>query len=354
MKIFRNAAAAALITFAGGGLRAASITATVFATGTTIGATAPDSVAFGDGSVWIAYQNGANSAGGVGSSTVARYTPSGSLLGTFSIAGNVDGLRVDPNGLVWALQNNDGNSSLTIINPRTNAITPFAYGSSYTNVPNRGFDDVVFRNGQVFLSETNPTGPGDPVILQLTSGLSSPLQVAPVVNSGMTGTNLATGQANASTTIADSDSLVLTPSGDLALTGEADQQIVFVHNPGAANQSISFISLLGTNNQPIIGLPDDTIFPTAPQGFIYLADTGANTVYRLLVSGLSSGAVLVDVGRELGSLDTATGVVTPLFTGVSPHGAQFVTFADALPEPNTVYGMLGGLLLGGIVYRRRR
>ena len=355
MSIFRNAAAAAFITFGGGGLQAASITPVVFATGTAIGATSPDSVAFGDGSVWISYQNGADSAGASGASTVARYTPSGGLLSTFSIAGNVDGLKVDPaTGLVWALQNNDGNSLLTTINPVTNATTSYTYGSSYTNVANRGFDDVVFRNGQVFLSETNPTGPGDPVILQLTTGLLSPLQVAPVLNSGMTGTNLATGQTNSATTITDSDSLVLTPSGDLALTGEADQQIVFVHNPGASNQSISFISLLGTNNQPINGLPDDTIYPTATQGFIYLADTGANTVYRLLVSGLSTGSVLVDVGAELGSLDTTTGVVTPLFTGVSPHGAQFVTFADAVPEPNTVYGIFGGLLFGGIIYRRRR
>jgi hypothetical protein len=356
MRILRDAAAAAVLTFAGSGAQAASITPIVFATGSAIGATSPDSVAFGDGSVWISYQNGADSAGGGGSSTVARYTPTGALLNTFSITGNVDGLRVDPaTGLVWALQNNDGNSALTTINPLTNALTPYTYGSSYTNVANRGFDDVVFRNGQVFLSETNPTGTGDPVIVQLTTGLVSPLQVSPVLNSGMVGTNLATGQTNAPTTITDSDSLILTPSGDLALTGEADKQIVFVHNPGAGNQSISFISLLGTNNQPITGSPDDTIYPTATQGLIYLADTGANTVYELVASGLSPGSVLVDVGNELGSLDTATGVVTPLFTGVSPHGAVFVTFAETVPEPNTAYGIiLGGLSFGGIIYRRRR
>jgi hypothetical protein len=57
------------------------------------------------------------------------------------------------------------------------------YGSSYTNVANRGFDDVVFSKGNVYLSETNPVNGADPVVLKLTSGLKSPLQVSPILNS---------------------------------------------------------------------------------------------------------------------------------------------------------------------------
>jgi hypothetical protein len=73
-----------------------------------------------------------------------------------------------------------------------------------------------------------------------------------------TGLNLAAG-TQASTTITDPDSLILGPSGDLVLTGEADQQIVFVHSPGALNQTESFAALLGWNGQTISGLPDDTL-----------------------------------------------------------------------------------------------
>jgi hypothetical protein len=146
---------------------AASITPTVFATGTPISSTSPDSVDFGDGSLWIAYQNGADSAGASGSSTVVRYSLSGAVINTWTIAGNVDGLRIDPSGLVWALQNNDGNSALTVINPVTNATTPYTYGSTYTNVANRGFDDVEFLNGMTYLSETNPTAGTDPIIDEL-------------------------------------------------------------------------------------------------------------------------------------------------------------------------------------------
>ena len=328
-------------------LRAASISPAVFATGTPISSTSPDSVYFGDGSLWVSYQNGADSAGASGSSTVVRYSPAGAVINTWTIAGNVDGLRIDPGGLVWALQNNDGNSALTVINPATNATTAYTYGSTYTNVSNRGFDDVEFLNGVAYLSETNPTSGTDPVIVELTTPLASPLQVAGILNSTFTGTNRATG-TQASTTITDSDSLILDPSGDLVLTGEADQEIVFVHNPGAANQTESFVGLLGTNGQTISGLPDDTVFATAASGTFYLADTGANTVYALTASGLAKGSVYIDVGNEFGELDTTTGIVTPLFTGVSPHGVVFV----ASPEPSSLFLAGAALLLGaGFVLR---
>ncbi|HLN00612.1 MAG TPA: hypothetical protein VK335_15095 [Bryobacteraceae bacterium] len=332
-------------------LRASSITPAVFATGAPISSTSPDSVVFGDGSLWVAYQNGADSAGASGSSTVVRYSPAGSVLHTWTIAGNVDGLRIAPNGQVWALQNNDGNSALTVINPATNATTAFTYGSTYTangNSLSRGFDDVEFLNGHVFLSETNPAAGTDPVILELTTPLTSPLQVAGILDSTFVGTNLATGK-QASTTITDSDSLILDPNGDLVLTGEADQEIVFVHNPGAVNQSESFVALLGTSGQTISGFPDDTVFPTTANGTFYLTDTGANTVYALSAKGLVPGSVFVDVGNEFGELNTSTGIVTPLFTGVSPHGVIFVP----TPEPAS-FCLVGGALLVGVAFTRKK
>jgi hypothetical protein len=271
-----------------------------------------------------------------------RYNTSGSILHTWTIAGNVDGLRIDPSGNVWALQNNDANSALTVINPQTNATTPYTYGTTYTangNSLTRGFDDAAFLGGMVYLSETNPGSGTDPVIVKLTTPLASPLQIAGVLDSTFTGTNLATGMLSA-TTITDSDSLVLDAAGDLVLTGEADQEIVFVHNPGGPNQTESFVNLLGTNGQPILGFPDDTVFPTVRSGVFYVADTGANKVYALSATGLVPGSVFIDVGNEFGELNTSTGVVTPLFTGVSPHGVTFV----ATPEPTSFLPMAGAIL----------
>jgi len=76
-------------------VRATSITAGVFANGASVSSTSPDSVVFGDGSLWVAYQNGADSTGASGSSTVVRYNLSSSVVNTWTIAGNVDGLRID-------------------------------------------------------------------------------------------------------------------------------------------------------------------------------------------------------------------------------------------------------------------
>jgi hypothetical protein len=267
-----------------------------------------------------------------------RYSTGGAVLHEWTIAGNVDGLKVDPaSGLVWALQNNDANSALTIIDPTTNATTSYSYGPSYNNPANRGFDDVVFANGVTYLSETNPTSPTDPVVLILITPPATPLLVAGIVNAG---------------TITDPDSLKRAPNGDLVLTGEADQTIVFIHNAGALNQSETLLPLQGVGT----GFPDDVIFPTATQGVIFYADTGANIVYRVIATGLTSSSTFIDVGHVFGSLDTSTGVVTPIFTGVSPHGADFVTFqAAGLPEPASALSVLGGLLvLAAGVKRIRR
>jgi hypothetical protein len=93
-------------------------------------------------------------------------------------------------------------------------------------------------------------------------------------------------------------------------------------------------------------LPDDTIFPNASGGFFFIADTGANTVYKITATDLAPGSVYIDVGDEFGILKLSTGVVTPIFTGVSPHGADFISFAD-VPEPGTSQLTFAGILLLG-------
>lgn len=299
---------------------------TTFATGTPLSATGPDSIFVTKHSVWVAYTNGADSTGLSGSSTVVQYSLKGEVRYTYSIAGYVDGLSLDPGtGLVWAMQNQDGNSTLTLINPRTHAVSaPISYAVPSST---RGYDDVVFRGNQIFLSYTNPVNPTDPTIQLLQNG-SNPLAVTPILTMGATGTNLATGQTNQPTTDTDPDSLRLTPTGDLMLTSEADGQLIFVAQPGTPKQSVSFLELIDPSTDLAItsGI-DDALFATAGKGVFYLSDTGNNRVLKIEVDHVPLGTLFVSVSglNELAIVGIHTGLAQPFVANLNaPHGLRFV------------------------------
>jgi hypothetical protein len=299
-----------------------------FATGTTVNATAPDSIALGRNSIWVSYANGADSTGLGGSSTIVQYSFDGKVRRTYSIPGSVDGLKLDPKtGLVWALQNQDGNSTLTLIDPKEHALSapiPYAMKSS-----TEGYDDVVFRFDKVFLSYTNPAVPTDPTIQLLKIG-SDPLAVTPILLMGATGTNLATGAENQPTADNDPDSLKLTPNGDLMLSSGADGQLIFVSDPGSAHQSVSFLQLLDPSGAPVSGL-DDAVFVTDERGTFYLTDTNNNRVLKIEVEDLVKDSLFASVGslNELASVNIKTGTVTAFLPGLNgPHGILFLPNAD--------------------------
>jgi sugar lactone lactonase YvrE len=301
---------------------------TTFATGTAVNATGPDSVALSRSSVWVSYTNGADSTGLGGSSTIVQYKLNGEIRHTYSIAGSVDGLKVDPRtGRVWALQNQDGNSTLSLINAKAHTVSgpiPYAVTSA-----TQGYDDVAFRGNQVFLSYTNPVAPTDPTIQLLQNG-SNPLVVVPILLRGATGTNLATGQPNQATTDTDSDSLKLTPTGDLMLSSGADGQLILVEKPGKPDQSVSFVTLLDPTGLAVSGL-DDAVFATAREGTFYLADTGNNRILKIEVDHIPVGSLFASVGslKELAVVDIHTGLTTPLVSNLNgPHGLEFVPNTD--------------------------
>jgi hypothetical protein len=302
---------------------------TTFASGTAINATGPDSITLSRHSVWVSYTNGADSTGLSGSSTVVQYSLKGKVRSTYSIAGSVDGLKVDPRtGLVWALQNQDGNSTLSLIDPEKHTITgPIPYAAKSST---QGYDDVVFRGDHVFLSYTNPVNPTDPTIQLLDEG-SSPLVVAPILTMSATGTNLATGQMNQPTTQNDPDSLKLTPTGDLMLSSGADGQLIFVEKPGKPDQSVSFLQLLDPSTGLAVSGLDDAVFATARTGTFYLADTSNNRILKIEVDHVPVGALFASVGslNQLAEVDIHTGLTQPLVNNLKgPHGLEFVPLDD--------------------------
>jgi hypothetical protein len=332
----------------------AIVSSTIFASGTGVSATGPDSITAGNGSVWVSYTNGTDSTGGPGpGSTVVQYNTNGIVQHQYSIAGSVDGLKINPNtGMVWAMQNQDGNSTLSIINPVTNTVGP-AVPYNVTSAT-RGYDDVVFSGSSTYMSYTNPTAGTDPIIQQLING-SNPLTFSSnILTMGATGTNIGTGATGVPIIANDPDSMKLTPTGSLMLTSGDDGVLIFVTVPGGP---VSFLQLLNPSLAAVSGL-DDAIFPNSISGTFYVADTGNNRVLAIHATGMTAGSLFADVGslNEFGIVNAATGVVSPFVTSVggvnlsAPHGIDFV--ADA-PEPAT--GALVGLaLIGAILFARFR
>jgi hypothetical protein len=298
-------------------------------------ASAPDSIAIAGDDIWVAYTNGADSTGLSGSSTIVEYDRSGHIDQTYQISGYVDGLKEDPiTHEIWALQNQDGNSTLTLINPEEHSVSqPLSYAIPSST---RGYDDVAFLDGQVFESYTNPVNNGDPVLVQIINGNdpdTGPLNTKALLAFGATGLNLETGKME-TVPLNDPDSLKVAPNGDLLLTSGADDTIVDVHNPGQANQTVSFTVVQG-----VTGGLDDVIKPSATSGTFYIADTADNRVLAVHVSGLNPNDYYASVGNAFGQVDPKTGQFTALvdaanapgFQFGSAHGAAFVP--DHSPDP---------------------
>jgi hypothetical protein len=317
---------ATLAASASGGPHIKSVS--VFATGAAVGGTGPDSITSGNGSIWVEYANTGVSTGG-GASEIVQYV-NGAVGHEYSIAGLVDGLKVDPaTGMVWALQNNDGNATLSLIDPTTNLVSnPLVYGPPYVygSTSSRGYDDVAFLDGKVYLSYTNPTKPGDPVLQMLNNGTNP--------SGTLTTTNILRARQTGIAT-PDIDSLKTTPTGQLVLTSEGDgpgtgnpvAEFTLISNPGTKNQTQTTIPVTNALGQAGEAM-DDVVFPSTHSGTLYITDTGSDTVYSLKLTGLDLNTPIVSLGgfHEVALVNPHTGVVEePLFRGLSsPHGLDFI------------------------------
>lgn len=295
---------------------------TMFASGTAVSATKPDSITISRDSVWVAYTNSADSTGKSGSSVVAQYDFTGKLTNQYTFAGYVDGLKYDDErDLIWVMINQDGNSVLMLVDHSGKATT---YSYSVLS-GSRGYDDVVFLSGAIYMSYTNPTGPTD-VTVQYLTGVN-PLTFQPVLTMGATGTNLTTQQTGQATAQNDPDSLKATPFGGLMLTSGDDGQVIFINDLEMTTRSVSFLNILDpTSGKNVSGL-DDVVFAISPQGSFYVADTGNNQVLKVDVSGLTPMSLFASIGsiNAVASVDLKTGTATPFISSLkAPHGLAFV------------------------------
>jgi len=300
---------------------------TVFANAPT-GLSAPDSIAVVGDRVFVGYGDGhaPDSSDGL-NSQVVEFRMDGSVAHIYTVPGHSDGLKVDPaTHLLWALQNEDANANLVIIDPDRRQQKLFTFGPT---LHGGGYDDIVFSGCSVYISASNPaknpnTGPAivsarlegnivavEPVLLGNASAIDIPTDVTNPLN------------------LQDPDSMTLDPQGNIVLDSQGDDELIIVSNPGTPHQRVLHLPLtLQPPQGPISAVEtDDTAFVTSTEGFILFADKGLNTVFALRKKAFAPGAAYTaaDGGPFVGTIDLTTGFVTPIVTGLkNPGGLVFV------------------------------
>jgi hypothetical protein len=282
---------------------------------------APDSIAVVDGYVFVGYGDGAAPDGSDGkSSTVVQYKRNGDIVWTYTVPGHNDGLRVNPNTRqVWAMQNEDANPNLVIIDPKAFTQTQYSFGPTPHG---GGYDDIAFRGNDVFLSCSNPANNPNTAPAIVKAQISgNTVTVSPVLNASATATDIPT-NTPLTLNLQDPDSMIFNPLGDLVLDSQADAELIIVHHPGFTDQSVYHLGLIENGSPAQI---DDTVYATSSHGVILVSDRDGETVYAISRNIFSAGAAYSATPAAVAELNQDTGVLTDIVTGLlSPHGMAFI------------------------------
>jgi hypothetical protein len=112
------------------------------------------------------------------------------------------------------------------------------------------------------------------------------------------------------------------------LDSQADKELIVVSDVGEPDQRVLRLPLSQQTGSGLAAVEaDDTAFVTSSKGFILFADKGLNTVFALKGNAFAPGAAYTAAngGPFVGTLDTTSGVITPVATGVvNPSGLIFV------------------------------
>lgn len=294
----------------------------------------PDSVTFNSTDIFVGYGNGGNPDGSGGAmSTIVEYDTSGNVVTTFTVTGHNDGLRINPkDGTLWALQNEDANANLAIIDLRHGGKqTVFEFPSPAPH--GGGYDDLVFTKGGTFVSASNPTNnpnTGPAIVSIKPSGKT--IKVDEVFSGSGSATNVLTGNSE-TLNLQDPDSMILDPFGELILDSQGDGLEVIVHNAGQKCQSAFVVPLIYPDSPTTTAgiMADDTAFATTNEGFIVFADKTLQTVFKITAPYFFVGAAYTAFQNDAGTLgfvghtDFTTGLSTPIITGLgNPGGMAFI------------------------------
>ena len=310
------------------------------------GATMPDDISVSaDGAdLWVGYGNGVDTFGHGGPSNLVEYDiASGAVLQNLTIPGHLDGLKINPQtGIVWATQNEDGNPTLTIVNPKNGKFetSPIIKSSLITG----GLDDLVFSGlNSAFVTASSQVDATTPVIVEISvkgKKKKRSLSVTSVLPGAPASVwNVVTNTAETSDMIGDPDSMTLDPAGELVLDNRSDDSLYIVRNSSAAKPLLRVPLTLADSPVEV----DDTIFTysltsreSSTAGTIYVTDTAANIIYTLTKPYFPANEVYTaaNVANDVGLVDLNTGVVTPVVTGFTGiHGMAFAPTPVAITSP---------------------
>ena len=296
------------------------------------GYTQPDSVVQWRNTVLVGFQNGVAKDGSDGkSSTIVQYSLTGTVLRKFSVKGHNDGLRIVGDDKLWALQNEDANPNLVVIDLETGQPTAF----SFPPTPHGGgYDDIVVVDGKIYMTASNPSKDPNtaPALVRVVSLSGSMVILQTVLLGDAQAIDIPTGDA-VTLNLQDPDSLTADLGGTIVFTSQADEELVFIRHPGPA-QKVGHLAITLAGAPGSVPTPttlDDTQFvpDPDPRAFLLVSDVMGNAVYRIDRTnlGFSPGTPYSasDTAGIVGVLDLDNGVVTPIATGFgSARGMVFV------------------------------
>lgn len=310
------------------------------------GATQPDDIAVSaDGAdLWVGYGNGVDTFGKGGPSNLVEYDiASGAVLQNLTIPGHLDGVKISPQtGVVWATQNEDGNPTLTVVNPKNGKFQTFKVTSSLIT---GGLDDLVFSGpSSAFVTASSQADATTPVIVEISlkqkKKKSSLTVTSALPGAPATVWNVVTNMAEAGDTILDPDSMTIDPAGELVQNDRVSHSLFIVRNPSATNPVLRVpLALFTTPDVPLE--VDDTVFSysltsgaSSTAGTLFITDTTANIIYTLTKPYFPSNEVYsaANVLKDVGLVDLNTGLFVPVATGfMGVHGLAFSPTSVAIP-----------------------
>jgi hypothetical protein len=296
------------------------------------GVSQPDSMVLWNDSVIVGFQNHVAKDGTDGKfSAIVEFSLTGKVKRSFQVQGHNDGLRVVGGDQLWAVQNEDANPNLVVIDLRTGHAKKYKFAS---DPHGGGYDDIVVKDGKVYMTASNPTldAMGNNVFPALVrvSLSGDEVLVEPVLNGDANAVDIPTG-TTVKLDLTDPDSLTIDPRGNIVLDSQADSELVFIRNPFTDEQKVGLLKLSSSATGPggATITVDDTAFAPNPKAFLLVSDVNAGVIYRIDggTFGFEPGVAYSasDTLGLVGTLNLDNGVVTPIVTGFgSARGLLFI------------------------------